>query len=773
MSSYTHSDKLDTIANSAINQAVRNADTNKCGVVTCAHIMCALQSLGTILGEKFTKSTGVTASAFRAEVKRKSLHGDYGRLADDKSLSINDCSEEAFHFIKAIMNRAALMGRVFTSVDLYNILMTEMNTEINEVLLGLGASIKDSDSAKVNKDDNPLEHMPITAKFANDLCNMAAKNMFDPITSRDNIIDQIVETLGRRQKGNPCLIGEPGVGKTSIVEGLAQRIVDGNVPGYLKNMHIISVDITGVVGGTKYRGDFEERLNRILYEVAERDDVILFFDEFHTLMGVGKTSGDGAIDAANILKPAISKGDIKIIGATTLKEYSKFIEADGAFERRIQPIIVDEPTVEATIAMLKKLEPVYSKYHNCEISNTVIEQAVKLSDRYITNRKLPDKAISVIDETAARLRAHNLDGSSSNKITTDDIRETIVKITGIDISDLNDNSREELNRLGDKLQETIIGQPEAISTVVKAIRRSKAGIKDPNRPIASFLFVGPTGVGKTELTKVLAEQFGGGIKKLIRFDMSEFMEKHAVSRLIGAPPGYVGFGDGGQLTEAVKRNPYSVIIFDEIEKAHQDIFNILLQVLDDGRLTDSEGEVVDFKNTIIIMTSNAGYGIEDNGNKLGSIGFSTSNSDKDASNKVKSVAEDKAIKALESTFRPEFLNRLDRVVVFNKLSKKDCEKIAKLELSKISKRLEDKEISISWDDDLVSYIAEDGFSDKYGARNIKRKAQEAVEDVLADLIIDGIISCGDSIRIGFDSNSNKAKLITKNTVELLLNLEKA
>ena len=459
-------------------------------------------------------------------------------------------------------------------------------------------------------------------------------------------------------------------------------------------------------------------------------------------MGAG-SNNEGGTTAVNILKPAIARGDIRIIGATTTKEWKRFIEVDSAFERRLQDIVVNEPTVPQAIRMLKKVVPLYTEYHNAIIDDKVIEYAVKLSDRYITNRRLPDKAITVIDETGARIKA-KLGDDSIFSMDINDIRKTVSRITGIDVNELDNDSTNKLLNLGDNLRKRVIGQDNAVDAVTKAIKRSRAGIKNPNKPIGTFLFVGPTGVGKTELSKALATEFSGSIKNLIRFDMSEFLEKHSVSKLIGSPPGYVGFGDGGQLTEAVKRNPYSVVLFDEIEKAHPDIFNIFLQIMDDGFLNDSQGVRVDFKNTIIIMTSNAGYGIE---NRSISIGFNSNSEDK-----LPKQSEDKAIKALENTFRPEFLNRLDKVVVFNSLGKEECKEIVELMLEEINERLVDKSIKIKWTDGAVNKLIKDGFDDKYGARNLRRKIQNTIEDKVADMIIESSIRSGDIVLIdGNDS----------------------
>ena len=806
------------LGNSILNASVRVASTAKCTEVNCAHILVSVLNLDESLAQTFEKLTGLTKDDFTGIVGNLADHGVWGVNKSGKELSLDDVSLPAYNIIRDLLKGATATKKKAGSTEIFYAILTDTNTE-NEVYRVLSAVGLDPKAIRASICPSPLANMPFTSTVASDLCSMASEGKLDPVIGRDDIIDKVIETLGRRTKGNPCLIGDPGVGKTSIVEGLAQRIVEGRVPDYLKDARIINLDISGIVSGTRFRGDFEDKLNRVLYETEANPGVILFIDEIHTIMGAGASSENGALDAANIIKPAITKGNIRIIGATTSKEYSKFIEGDGAFERRLQSIVVPEPSIEDTITILKDLSKVYKQFHNCEVPDEVITACVKLSDRYITNRKLPDKAISVLDETAAHLKAAktmpklseqfetkpnpvsdtikkirdklsrkdgNIEGwliepkrgtlqdiddqeiaqvddkdtvkevKPDFTITVDDIRETITRITGIDIQDVDDGSRGMLASLSDKLHDRVIGQDFAIESVVKAIRRAKAGVKDPNRPIGSYLFVGPTGVGKTELAKTLADIFGGGVKNLIRFDMSEFMEKFAVSRLVGAPPGYVGYDNGGQLTEQIKRNPYSVVLFDEIEKAHPDVFNILLQILDDGILTDSKGTKVDFKNTIIIMTSNAGYG-QETGNKLGSIGFSTS-TEPSVTKSDYAKAEEKAMKALESTFRPEFLNRLDKVIVFRSLSKLDCIKIVDIELTKLAKRLDERGIKLTWTPELAEFISQEGFSDKYGARNLKRKAQDMVEDTLADLIIDGEVSSGDKLKLDLDKTTNSVKI---------------
>ena len=735
------SEKFDAQSNSVLNVAIACANSQKCAEINCSHFMYALLTSIPEIAERFHDDTSVSKDEFFEALSKQAKAGYYGRIEDiadhpNFELTLNYTSPALDRAFNIVLN-AAKKKNCYVTIDmLYEVLITDKKNEVYETLNALGIA---PETVNVKRESDPLSEMPNTAKFAVDMCKAAKKKYYDPVESREDIIAQIIETLGRRQKGNPILIGDPGVGKTAIIEGLAQQIVEGNVPNYMKDRHIISLDISGVVGGTKFRGEFEERLNTILYEVAAHPNVILFIDEFHMIADAGSTGSEGSMTAANILKPAIAKGDVRIIGATTPKEYHKFIENDGAFSRRLQSIHITEPDVDTAISMIKKLRDIYSEYHNCIISDTVIEAAVKLSDRYIQDKKLPDKAITVIDETAARLKAYAPEGVKP-EISVNDIRVTISKETSIDVEDINDSSKTKLQNLEESIKKRIIGQDNAVETVVKAVRRAKAGVKDPNRPIGSFLFVGPTGVGKTELTKALTIELTGNIKNLIRFDMSEFMEKHAVSKLIGAPPGYVGYGEGGQLTEAIKHKPNSVVLFDEIEKAHPDVFNIMLQILEDGILTDSNGATVDFKNCVIIMTSNAGYGRKEN---VAKIGFGAI--------KDTAVSEVDASKALEKTFRPEFLNRLDKIVVFESLSKESCTDIVTLELNKVAKRLLEKGIRVSWDNSLTEHILETGYSDKYGARNIKRRIQELVEDHLADKIIDGEIVPNSTVVMRYDA----------------------
>lgn len=733
---------FDVMANKDINKAIELANKyNNAEVNTCHLAMALLRNRE--LAKSFTEKTGLDTAEFIENYLETKLIGMCYSEILDGCIGLNN-STESFHAVLSDTVRiSAQYSKVSTREDLFRVLMSTPDTEFYDLLIEAGISTE-----KLEGIEDSLNEMAFLSSVATDLNVLAAGNKIDPIESRDDIVNQVIEVLGRRQKGNPCLIGEAGVGKTAIIEGLSQRINEGTVPKYLKDKHILNVDISAIVAGCKFRGDFEEKFGKIIDTATKSENIILFFDEFHSLIGAG-SGADSGVSASNILKPALARGGLRIIGATTTKEYKKYVENDTAFERRLQPITVGEPSVKEAIRMVAKLAPVYSKYHNAVITEDVIESAVKLSDKYIANKKLPDKAITIIDETAARLKAINDD--KKFVIAVADIKNTLSKLTGIDISDMDKSDKDRLVNLGTRLKEHLIGQDEAVMEVSRAIKRNRAGIRNETKPIGSFLFVGPTGVGKTELCKSLAREMFGSERDIIRIDMSEFMEKHSVSRLIGAPPGYVGFDDGGQLTDMVKRKPYSIVLLDEIEKAHPDVFNVFLQIMDDGRLTDNKGVTTDFKNTIIIMTSNAGYGAEVN--KKNSIGFcAKQNDDK--------VEDKNAMKALETTFRPEFLNRLDKVVVFNKLEKEDIARIVRIMLVEVAKNLNEQGMSIKFSEPLVNYICEEGFSDKYGARNIRRKIQDLVEDYLADLVLTDEIATGSDIVVGIKDGKVTHKVNT-------------
>ena len=627
--------------------------------------------------------------------------------------------------------------------------------------------------------------------YGTDLTQRAQKGELDPVIGREKEIERIVQILSRRTKNNPVLIGEPGVGKTAVAEGLAQRIISGNIPETLAGKRLVSLDVGALVAGTKFRGEFEERLKNIMQEVTEAGDVILFIDELQNIIGAGK--GEGAMDAANILKPALARGDLQCIGATTLDEYRKNIEKDAALSRRFQPVLVEEPSAEEAVQILRGLRDKYEAHHKVSITDEALQAAVTLSDRYITDRYLPDKAVDLMDEAASRVRIHaftappdlkeqqlRLDGILREKqeaidhqeyeraarlrdsehevrseidekraeweaqkltgrdvVTEEDIAQVVSAWTGIPVKKMTEGESERLLHLEEILHKRVVGQDEAISAVSRAIRRARAGLQDPKRPIGSFIFLGPTGVGKTELCRALGEAMFGDENALIRLDMSEYMEKHTVSRMVGAPPGYVGYEEGGQLTEAVRRKPYSVVLFDEIEKAHPDVFNMLLQILDDGRLTDNNGRVVSFRNSVIVMTSNAGAHAINEGRVMG-FGGSAVVGQYDA-------MKTRVLEELKRVFRPEFLNRVDEIVVFHALTQEEICQIAALMLDQMKKRLLEAGVTLEYDKDVVRLLAEAGYDAKFGARPLRRAIQRRVEDALSEELIAGHLKLGDRV----------------------------
>ncbi|MDD6484229.1 MAG: ATP-dependent Clp protease ATP-binding subunit [Clostridiales bacterium] len=644
---------------------------------------------------------------------------------------------------------------------------------------------------------------PTLNQYGRDFTQMARDGKFDPVIGRNEEIDRVIQILSRRTKNNPCLIGEPGVGKTAVAEGLAQRIAAANVPEPLKNKRLVGLDLSSMVAGAKYRGEFEERLKNVIDEVLKDKNVILFIDELHTIVGAG--SAEGTMDASNILKPFLARGELQLIGATTLKEYKKYIEKDAALERRFQPVTVGEPTVEETIEILKGIRDKYEAHHSVTITDEAIKAAASMSARYISDRFLPDKAIDLIDEAASKKRLSSqtepesikdkekklesilsekeeaitaqefekaaalrdeekklkeeLDsmkkdwkgtGTSSGLVVDEeDIAQILSEWTHISAAALKEEEAHKLQHLEEVLHARVIGQDEAVSAVAKAIKRGRAGLKDPKRPIGSFLFLGPTGVGKTELSKTLAQTLFGSEDALIRVDMSEYMEKHSVSKFIGSPPGYVGYEEGGQLTEKIRKHPYSVILFDEIEKAHPDVFNIMLQILDDGLLTDAQGRRIDFKNTVIIMTSNLGAK-EILGNMHTKLGFDSKSEDKSQSEHEK--IKNKVMDEVKRAFKPEFLNRIDEIIVFDRLSEDNIKAIARLMLKSLEARLSENEIKVEFDDNAVSAVAKAGFDPTYGARPLRRAIQSSIEDMLSEKIINGEVKKGDSICVGYEND---------------------
>ena len=684
------------------------------------------------------------------------------------------------HILIAILEDGECVG--------YRLLNT-MNVRLRELYTALISSM--GEKASEYKEDAKYAGTQTLEQFSRDLTALAEEGKLDPVIGREEEIKRVIQVLSRRTKNNPCLIGEPGVGKTAIVEGLAARIADGSVPETIRDKRLCILDLTAMVAGSKYRGEFEERIKNVIDEVRRDGQVLLFIDELHTIIGAG--GAEGAMDASNILKPALARGEIQIIGATTLEEYRKHIEKDAALERRFQPVMVEEAGVEQTIEILKGLRPYYEKHHQVTITDEALEAAARLSERYVNDRFLPDKAIDLMDEAAAglkigrydtaenqaeknrelpkvrqeleqaliqgnleaardcRIRLEELEKSEERKVsrrsrkmpvlTEAQIADTVSKWTKIPVQRLAEAESQRLRRLEQTLHKRVVGQEEAVSAVAKAVKRGRVGLKDPKRPIGSFLFLGPTGVGKTELSKALAEVLFGKEDALIRVDMSEYMEKHSVAKIIGSPPGYVGHDDGGQLSEKVRRNPYAVILFDEIEKAHPDVFNILLQVLDDGHITDSQGRKVDFKNTVIIMTSNAGAGAIVSPKKLGFA--SAENAKQDYEFMKNSVMNE-----VKQIFKPEFLNRIDETLVFHTLQKEEIAKIAGLLLEELTKRCKEQlSIDVSFKDSVRKWLADTGYDAKYGARPLKRVIQNKLEDPMADEILAGKIKNGDHVDV--------------------------
>ena len=688
-------------------------------------------------------------------------------------------------------------------------LLNTMNVNIQKIYVDLlsamgedgAAGREDLASGRAQKGNG--QGTPTLDTYSRDLTQLAKDGKLDPVIGREKEIQRVIQILSRRTKNNPCLIGEPGVGKTAVAEGLAEMIVSGDVPETIRGKRVVVLDLSGMVAGSKYRGEFEERIKNVLKEVREAGNVLLFIDEIHTIIGAG--GAEGALDASNILKPSLARGEIQLIGATTIEEYRKYIEKDPALERRFQPVTVDEPTEEEALEILKGLRPRYEEHHHVRITDEALKSAVKLSARYINDRFLPDKAIDLVDEAASKIRltvfvepkeikeleaeikalqtqkeddiraeAYEKAGeikkeqtkkreqieklketweeekkSKRLEVGEDDIADVVSGWTKIPVSKLAEEETERLLKLESILHERVVGQDEAVAAVAKAIRRGRVGLKDPKRPIGSFLFLGPTGVGKTELCKALAEAMFGTENALIRVDMSEYMEKHSVSKMIGSPPGYVGYEGGGQLSEKIRRNPYSVVLFDEVEKAHPDVFNILLQVLDDGHITDSQGHKIDFKNTIIIMTSNAGA---ENIIAPRHLGFTSQDDEKARYDRMKTGVMDE----VKRLFKPEFLNRIDEIIVFHPLTKDHMKEIVSILLRSVSKRTSQQmSITLEAGDDVKEYLIEKGYDEKYGARPLKRTIQNLIEDKLAEEVLEGKVKEGDAVTISVENDSLK------------------
>ena len=792
-------------ANTALNLALTLAQEMGHTYVGTEHILLGLIKENTGVAAVVMNECGLTEEKLYEHITQSIGKGDFTALTPD------DFTPRTKRVMQMAVINSAKMGHNYVGTEhlLISILserdsyavrfLNELSVNPTSIVTALKASLSDENS----NDDNPpigygekgshsskKSDTKTLSQYGRDLTESAHKGEIDPVIGRDNEINRIIQILSRRTKNNPVLIGEPGVGKTAVAEGLALKIAEGEVPEHLKSKRVFSLDLTSMIAGTKYRGDFEDRIKNAIDEVKKSDDIILFIDELHTIIGAG--SAEGSADAANILKPSLARGDFQVIGATTLEEYRKYIEKDAALERRFQPVTVGEPSKDEAVQILKGLKDRYEAHHKVKISDEAIESAVELSSRYIADRYLPDKAIDLIDEAASKVRLSSLtappeikeleekvesleqekssavqeqdferaakirdeqkdaknrltklkdewkekSGSINGVVTKEDIAVIISDWTKIPVVELTKEESTRLLNMENILHERVVGQHEAVTAVAKAIRRGRVGIKDPNRPMGSFIFLGPTGVGKTELCKALASAMFGDENAMLRLDMSEYMEKHTVSRLVGSPPGYVGYEEGGQLTEKVRRKPYSVVLFDEIEKAHPDVFNMLLQILEDGRLTDSQGRTVDFKNTVIIMTSNVGARLIVD--KQQSLGF-TQNSTENANIKETVIAE------LKKVFRPEFLNRVDDIIVFSKLSKDEIKEIAKKMLSNLSKRLADIGVNISFTDKVVEKIADEGFDDTYGARPLRRAIVSNIEDKLSEKLLDNTFSESDTV----------------------------
>ena len=780
------------------------------------HLLYGLLKEGSGVASKVLENQGITPEQIEEQID--ALVGKNEEIGEEEILGFTPRTKRV---IETAFIEAKKLGSDFIGTEHLLIgIMREGDSVAVRILLNLNVNPQKlyNEIVKVLNDDESIlneEKKSTNSKvgasynqtqtlnqYGTDLTKRAIEGKLDPVIGRKNEIERVIQILSRRMKNNPCLIGEPGVGKTAVVEGLAQKIVAGDVPESLKDKRVVTLDITSMVAGAKYRGDFEDRIKKCLNEVKKAKDVILFIDEIHTIVGAG--SAEGAVDAANILKPLLARGEIQLIGATTLNEYRKYIEKDSALERRFSPVTVTEPSSEDTLKILEGIKDKYEAHHNVKITEEAMKAAVDLSVRYINDRFLPDKAIDLIDEAASkvRMRAYTVPDSlkkleeeisaiskekeeavrsqdfekaatlrdkeheakdklekekqkweSKNSkevitLTEEDIAEVISSWTRIPVKKLTQDENEKLRNLEKSLHERVVGQNEAVEAVAKAIRRGRVGLKDPNRPIGSFLFLGPTGVGKTELSKALAESLFGNEDSMIRIDMSEYMEGHSVSKLIGSPPGYVGFEEGGQLTEKIRRNPYSVILFDEIEKAHPDVMNMLLQILDDGRLTDSNGRTVNFKNTVIIMTSNIGARLIIDKKTLG---FTSKEENKEDKKEYEDIKKD-VLAELKKEFKPEFINRIDEIIVFHKLQKEEMRQIVDIMLKQVIKRMEVQNIKIKIDDDVKDKIIEEGTDANYGARPLKRTIQNLLEDKIAEAILDGKISKDKEVKIGLNKD---------------------
>lgn len=792
--------------NKLTSQARRESYSLNHDYIGSEHLLLALMKTGSLASEAL-KISGANYDLFRSIVINNIGRGNSQRPATEFSKKLRQIFEEARNIalnkkLPAPREEDVLMAIIDDDDSFTNLMFLLSGLDKENIRANLN-DLMGKNPNKKGVDSNLSENV---TNFARNLNEVAKSGKIDPVIGRDEEIQRLVQILMRRRKNNPILIGAPGVGKTAIAEGLAQRIVEGNVPEIIKGKTILSLDLASLIAGSKYRGDFEDRLKKLFEEIEKRDDIILFIDEFHMVLGAG--ASEGSMDAANILKPILAKGDVQIMGATTIEEYRKHVEKDSALSRRMQPIQVDEPSLEDAREIVRGLKDKYEDHHGVKITDEAINAAVELSDRYITDRYLPDKAIDLIDEASSKIRIaafqksdkdnsfeENLerltrekesavrdqdferaaelrdkinqakfdleaqkDKEKENKdelfISYDDLASIVASWSKVPVEKLTEDEKEKYANLDSDLKLSVIGQQEAIDSVSKSIKRARVGLKDPKKPIGSFIFVGPTGVGKTYLAKTLAKDLFGSEDKLIRMDMSEYMEKFAVSRLVGSPPGYVGYEEGGQLTEAVRTNPYSVVLFDEIEKAHPDVFNMLLQILDDGRLTDGQGRTVDFKNTIIIMTSNVGVRSL---SQSKTIGFELGDE--------KEIEEERTVdlieKAVKDSFAPEFINRLDQIIMFKPLGEKEIEEISGLMLEKTKARLNEIDLDIKYDQKVVKLLAKEGFDPEYGARPLERHITKMIDDRLAEDILDGKLDRDETIRISVRKDSLVFRNISK------------
>ncbi|MGV2826479.1 ATP-dependent Clp protease ATP-binding subunit [Myxosarcina sp. GI1(2024)] len=787
-------------------------------------ILLGLIGEGTGVAAKVLKSMGVNLKDARIEVEKIIGRGS-GFVAVEipftprakrvLELSLEEARQLGHNYIGT---EHLLLGLIREGEGVAARVLENLGVDLSKVRTQVIRMLGETAEVAAGSSGQGRNKTPTLDEFGSNLTQMAAESKLDPVVGRQKEIERVIQILGRRTKNNPVLIGEPGVGKTAIAEGLAQRIANKDIPDILEEKRVVTLDIGLLVAGTKYRGEFEERLKKIMDEIRQAGNVILVIDEVHTLIGAG--AAEGAIDAANILKPALARGELQCIGATTLDEYRKHIERDAALERRFQPVQVGEPSVEETIEILYGLRERYEQHHKLKILDEALEAAAKLSDRYISDRYLPDKAIDLIDEAGSRVRLinsqlppaakeldkelrdvlkqkddavrsqdfdragelrdremeikeqiRNIASSKKNEqdgvdsspvVDEEEIAHIVASWTGVPVNKITESESEKLLHMEDTLHQRIIGQEDAVKAISRAIRRARVGLKNPNRPIASFVFSGPTGVGKTELTKALATYFFGSEEAMIRLDMSEYMERHTVSKLIGSPPGYVGYNEGGQLTEAVRRRPYTVVLFDEIEKAHPDIFNMLLQILEDGRLTDAKGRTVDFKNTLLIMTSNIGSKVIEKGG--GGLGFEFADDQQEAKyNRIRSLVNEE----LKSYFRPEFLNRLDEIIVFRQLTKEEVKEIADILLKELFTRLTEQEITLEVTEKFKDRLVDEGYNPAYGARPLRRAIMRLLEDALAEEILSGRLGEGDTAVVDVDEEGKVKILPQKEKLELL------